>query len=185
MRIIAGLAKGMRLTVPRSGVRPTADRIREAIFSSLGGCVIDARVLDLYAGTGALGLEAASRGAASVVFVENTSVALESLERNVKNFQQSPTGKCAFSVVRAGVMPQLQKMARAGEAFSLIFADPPYGETAQKLLVDEPLPELLSVDGKLVLESAKRVPLTIGNPWELKRESIYGDTRVSFLRKTQ
>ena len=182
MRIIAGLAKGMPLAVPRAGVRPTADRVREAIFSSLGERVAGARVLDLFAGTGALGLEAASRGAESVMFVENARSALECLERNLETFKRNREVSCAFSVIRADVKLQFRKLANAGEQFSLLFADPPYGEAAQELLHDERLPRLLACEGFLVLESAKRETFSVSAPWELSREAIYGDTRVSFLR---
>ena len=99
MRIIAGLAKGMTLTVPASGVRPTADRVRGAIFSSLGERVIGARVLDLFAGTGALGLEAASRGATALVFVENAPGALQSLRKNLEAFQRNGSKTCSFSII--------------------------------------------------------------------------------------
>ena len=183
MRIIAGLAKGMPLTVPRAGVRPTADRIREAVFSSLGARPVGARVLDLFAGTGALGLEAASRGATSVVFVENERSATECLERNLATFQRNREVACVFSVTRAAVEAQLRKLGTAGETFMLIFADPPYGQEAQELLRNASLPGLLSGDGLLVLESAKRDALAVIPPWESVREAIYGDTRVDFLRR--
>jgi 16S rRNA (guanine966-N2)-methyltransferase len=183
MRIIAGLAKGMPLDVPRAGVRPTADRIREAIFSSLGARVVEACVLDLFAGTGALGLEAASRGAASVMFVENARSSTESLETNLTTFRRNREVTCEFSVSRAAVESQLRKLATAGETFTLIFADPPYGKDAQDLLSDKVLPQLLAADGLLVLESAKRDALTVIAPWESVREANYGDTRVDFLRR--
>src|SRR5260221_10760669 len=136
MRIIAGLAKGMPLAVPHADVRPTADRIREAIFSSLGARVVEARVLDLFAGTGALGLESASRGATSVMFVENARGAVECLERNLATFQRSREVACAVYVARVAVEAQLRKLAIAGETFSLIFAEPPYGLDAQELFGD-------------------------------------------------
>src|SRR5580698_10431741 len=99
MRIIAGIAKGMTLAVPRTGVRSTADRIREAIFSSLGERVVDARVLDLFAGTGGIGLEAASRGAVSVTFVEKAREALVCLEKNVETSKRYRELNCTFSVI--------------------------------------------------------------------------------------
>ncbi len=183
MRIIAGIAKGMPLAVPRAGVRPTADRIREAIFSSLGERVAGASVLDLFAGTGAFGLEAASRGAQSVLFVENAPAALKSLQPNMETFARNREIRCELSVHRTEVFTQLRKLARADRKFSLIFADPPYGDTARSLLVDQNLPGVISETGILVLESAKRDALEVNPPWELVREAVYGDTRVSFLRR--
>ena len=182
MRIIAGLAKGMTLAVPRTGVRPTADRIRGAIFSSLGERVVGARVLDLFAGTGALGLEAASRGAKSVTFVEQAREALESLEKNIQAFQKNREVTCSFAVARAAVAGSIQKLAAEGETFQIVFADPPYGEAAQELLRDASLLPVLTSDGLLVLESAKRDALVVTEPWEPVRGSVYGDTRVDFLR---
>ncbi len=182
MRIIAGLAKGMTLVVPSAGVRPTADRIREAVFSSLGARVVGARVLDLFAGTGALGLEAASRGAKSVTFVEQARDALESLQKNIQAFQKNSEVDCSFAVARTAVAEQLRKLVADGEIFQVILADPPYGEAAQELLREAGLPRLLASDGLLVLESAKRDALAVGEPWEQVRGSIYGDTRVDFLR---
>jgi 16S rRNA (guanine966-N2)-methyltransferase len=182
MRIIAGLAKGMTLAVPRTGVRPTADRIREAVFSSLGARVVGARVLDLFAGTGALGLEAASRGATSVTFVEHAREALESLQKNIQAFQKNRKVDCSFAVARSAVAKQLQKLAADGETFQLVFADPPYGEAAQELVREANLRRVLAIDGLLVLESAKREALVVSEPWERVRRSIYGDTRVDFLR---
>jgi len=140
-------------------------------------------VLDLFAGTGALGLEAASRGAESVIFVENARGALECLERNMAAFRRNRDADRAFFVVRQTVKAHLRKLAGDGETFSLIFADPLYGEAAQELLVDENLPLVLASEGLLVLESAKRETLAVGNPWELVRGSTYGDTRISFVRR--
>src|SRR5256885_16848048 len=83
MRVIAGMAGGIRLVVPKNDIRPTMDRVKAAIFSSLGDRVIGARVLDLFAGTGALGIEALSRGAASAMFVESDGAAIATIERNL------------------------------------------------------------------------------------------------------
>ena len=183
MRIIAGLAKGMTLAVPRAGVRPTTDRIREAVFSSLGERVVGARVLDLFAGTGALGLEAASRGAESVMFVENARGAQGSLERNLEAFRRNRDVTCTFAVARTAVDAQIKALAVAGETYSLIFADPPYGEAAQALLRDSTLPQLLANDGWFVLESAKRDALAVSGAWELVRGAAYGDTQMNFFRR--
>src|ERR1700691_4293894 len=154
MRIIAGIAKGMTLAVPRTGVRPTADCIREAIFSSLGERVVGACVLDLFAGTGGIGLEAASRGAASVTFVENARGALVCLEKNVETIKRYRELNCTFVVAHRSAEAQLRRFVAEDEKFSLIFADPPYGDAAQALLREEALPKLLTDEGWLVLESA-------------------------------
>ena len=182
MRIIAGIARGMPLVAPRGGnVRPTSDRVREAIFSSLGDRVVGATVLDLFAGTGALGLEAASRGANSVVFVESAHSALKILRQNIETFRRGRKISCEIAVVRADVFAQVTKFVAAQKKFSLIFADPPYGETAQTLLNVSDLRRALDDEGLFVLESAKRDTLTAVPPWTLVREAVYGDTRVSFL----
>ena len=181
MRIIAGIAKGMTLHVPRDGVRPTSDRVREAIFSSLGDRVPNAQVLDLFAGTGGLGLEAASRGAASVVFVEKARPSLISLERNFATFRQGREITIPLRVLRGDVFAQLASLAGGG--FTLVFADPPYGDAAQRLLDDPRLPAVLSANGVLVLESASRDALVASPGWQTLREAEYGDTRVSFFSR--
>ena len=182
MRIIAGIARGQPLAVPRGGnVRPTSDRVREAIFSSLGERVPGASVLDLFAGTGALGLEAASRDAQSVTFVENAAPVLRCLNDNIESFRRNRPVSCEIAIVRGEVDAQLRKLA--GRAFSLIFADPPYGDAAQGLIENDALPATLAVDGLLVLESAKRNVLVLPAGWSVHREAVYGDTRVNFLRR--
>lgn len=117
VRIIAGSAKGRRLRSPRSGTRPLTGRVREALFSSLGERVVDARVLDLYAGSGSIGLEALSRGAADAVFVENDREAFAVLGRNLE-------------VVGLGGTPvraEVEAFLRLDSArYDLVFVDPPY-----------------------------------------------------------
>ena len=182
MRIIAGIGRGLPLSVPRgTNTRPTSDRVREAIFSSLGARVMDANVLDLFAGTGALGLEAASRGAKLVTFVENDRNALVCLQKNIQSFSRQPGMECELEVVRADVFAQLRRLA--GQQFNLIFADPPYGKLPQELLDEPDLPALLAEEGVFILESAKRDPLVLPATWKLMREAVYGDTRVTALRK--
>jgi 16S rRNA (guanine966-N2)-methyltransferase len=122
MRIISGTAKGRKLSSPKGmKTRPTSDRAREAIFSIVGDLVVDARVLDLYSGTGAMGLEALSRGAGQAVFVETDSAALRCLNTNIE------TCRCQdrSAVVNRLVISYLEKEG-SGFDFDLIFADPPY-----------------------------------------------------------
>ncbi|MCP4606803.1 MAG: 16S rRNA (guanine(966)-N(2))-methyltransferase RsmD [Proteobacteria bacterium] len=123
MRIVAGQAKGRKLLVPKgSDVRPTADRVREALFSSLGSRILNVRVLDLFAGTGALGLEALSRGAASAVFVEKNASVRVVLERNIVELGfESKT-----RVVPQDALSALRVLEKKVETFDIIFLDPPY-----------------------------------------------------------
>ena len=180
MRIIAGLAKGMVLAVPRgTDVRPTSDRVREAIFSSLGERVVDADVLDLYAGTGALGFEAGSRGARSVVFVERARQPIDAIEKNLAGFQKNRGVTCEFEALRGDVYIEVKRLRRQ---FTLIFADPPYALDPHPLLKEIHDRQLLAPGGVFVLEMSKRAKLNADMLWELEREAIYGDTRVCYLR---
>jgi len=184
MRIIAGLAGGLILEVPRvPGLRPTSDRTRQAIFSALADRVADATVLDLFAGTGALGLEAASRGAAAVTFVEQDRRGRASLARNLTAVQHQPDWTATLEILPGPVKQYLAALAASARQFSLVLADPPYGNGAQELLADARLLSLLGPDGLLVLESAKRSALSIPGAWHLKRDAVHGDTRVSFLTR--
>ncbi|MCX7914786.1 MAG: RsmD family RNA methyltransferase [Verrucomicrobiae bacterium] len=172
MRIIAGVARGMTLVAPRGkNTRPTSDRVRSAIFSILGERVIGATVADLFAGCGGLGLEAASRGARRVVFVENDQRALVALERNIAEFQRR--APVWLKIFRADVF----RFLRGGEQFDIVLADPPYGEMAQRLVAMPVLTEWL------VVESCVRAPCAPAPMWRVEREAVYGDTRVLVLQR--
>ena len=181
MRVIAGLAGGIHLTAPRRGVRPTMDRVKAAIFSSLGEQIIGANVLDLFAGTGALGIEALSRGAGAVLFVEEGRQAVAAIEKNLATTKLQ--GR-----VRQQEAFQFLKNAGGREKFDLIFADPPYektksGETFTDLLVNnEGLARLLCPDGTFVLEKTPEEILTATRFWEIVRRKAYGATEVLFLQ---
>lgn len=158
MRIVAGLAKGRRLQAPPGdAVRPTADRAREALFSSLQPLLVDAHVLDLYAGSGALGLEAASRGAARVVLVERDRRILEVLRANV-----AAVGLPGVEVVAGEVAAVLSGRGGRqlpGGPFDVVLADPPYATSADE--VDAMLVALvthLAGDAEVVVERARRDP---------------------------
>ena len=181
MRVIAGSAGGIRLAVPKSRVRPTMDRVKAAIFSSLGEAITDARVLDLFAGSGALGIEALSRGAASVLFVEKDRQLTEAIEKNLAKT------KLDGRVRRQEVFEFLQRSSGT-ERFQIIFADPPYEKTesgerfTEKLLTNQALAQLLAPDGVFVLEKrpAERIPAT--RIWNIVRARSYGATEVLFLQ---
>jgi 16S rRNA (guanine966-N2)-methyltransferase len=169
LRVVAGTFKGRRLAAPRgTRTRPTADRVREALFSMLGD-VEGARVLDLFAGSGALGIEALSRGADSAVFVERDAPAVAAIERNL-----------AAVGVEAKVLRQdvMRFLAGADGPFDLVFCDPPY-DSASRLAgpLAERLPALIAEDARIVTESDKRNPLQLPFPLLVERE--YGDTRIA------
>jgi 16S rRNA (guanine966-N2)-methyltransferase len=169
VRVVAGEFRGRRLATPRGArTRPTADRVREALFSMLGD-VAGARVLDLYAGSGALGIEALSRGAASAVFVERDPRAVAVIERNL-------TSLGLEEVVRR--QDAVRFLARGSGTYDLVFCDPPY-DSASRLagpLADH-LPPVISEDARIVTESDKRNPLEL--PFPLITERTYGNTRIA------
>ena len=182
MRVIAGAAGGIRLDVPKTDVRPTMDRVKAAIFSSLGDEIIGARVLDLFAGTGALGIEALSRGAASALFVENNVNGIAAIERNLART------KLEGHIRRQDVFAFLRS-TQIREPFQIIFADPPYEKTKSGaefttlLLQDPQLAEMLVPSGIFVLEKrpAEKMP---GMPlWNVARARAYGSTEVLFLQR--
>ena len=180
MRVIAGSAGGIRLAVPKSGVRPTMDRVKAAIFSSLGETIIGARVLDLFAGSGALGIEALSRGAASAIFVEDRRQSAEAIEKNLAK------AKLKGRIRHQNAFDFLRQRSSA-EKFQIIFADPPYekphhGEShTEALLNNESLPQLLEPNGIFVLEKKPTDTLPQTKRWRVIRQKTYGATEVLFL----
>ena len=188
MRITGGKAARTILKVPKGlDVRPTPDLVKQAIFNSLGTRVAGARVLELFAGTGALSLESLSRGAVSVVCVEKSSRHIAVLR---ENFQRAGFSPAAFQSRTQDVFAVLGQMAANGEKFDLILADPPYGEKnlgrrsqsfAQQLLDDARLPALIAPDGLLVLGHTKRDTLDFPVVWRERRMLKHGDTVMRFL----
>jgi 16S rRNA (guanine966-N2)-methyltransferase len=180
MRVIAGSAGGIRLAVPRRGVRPTMDRVKAAIFSSLGDSFVGARVLDLFAGSGALGIEALSRGASSAVFVEENRKSAEIIELNLSK------AKLQGRVRQQDVFDFLRNKSGA-ETFQIIFADPPYEKTTygqsytEKLVTNELLPRLLDSGGVFVFEKRPNEILPEMKLWRIVRQKTYGATEVLFL----
>jgi 16S rRNA (guanine966-N2)-methyltransferase len=182
MRVIAGSAGGIRLAVPKHGVRPTMDRVKAAIFSSLGDAIIGAHVLDLFAGSGALGIEALSRGASSVVFVEEDPQSVDIIEGNLAKT------KLAGRVRQQDAFDFLRHSSTA-EKFQIIFADPPYEKTkhgeryTKKLLTNEALPRLLESTGVFVLEKRPNETLPKMKFWRMIRQKTYGATEALFLAR--
>ncbi len=178
MRIIAGEFKGRRLASVKGAIRPTSDKVREAVFSILGCAVLEARVLDLFAGTGALSLEALSRGAAYAVLVEEQGVALAVLQKNIETLGL----KDRVRVLPLPVAAALKKLTPQGMQFSLIFLDPPYGRgLALKTLAALQETALLDPQARIVAEHSHReaLPEEVGR-LRLSLNRRYGDTQVSF-----
>lgn len=186
MRIVAGTAGGVPISVPKGpDVRPTMDRVRAAIFSSLAESVPGARVLDLFAGTGALGLEALSRGAAEAVLIEKDPRAIRTIEKNL-----AATKLSHAKVLESDVFSYLDRLAPPG-GFELIFADPPYAKKpgerdfTPELLASAALHAALAPGGIFVLEHLPGAKLPLGDRWECIRQRKYGATEVAFLRASE
>jgi 16S rRNA (guanine966-N2)-methyltransferase len=183
-RIIGGFAGSLSLTVPAAGTRPTSDRVREAIFSALQSrdVVAGARVLDLYAGSGALGLEAISRGAASAVLVDNGSRAVDACRKNAAHIlKAAPKGNSAKVDVSSS--PALAYLSGARQFWDIIFIDPPYElSNADLAPVVDALAPRLAPDATVVLERSSRMPEP-NLPAELilDRRKDYGDTSLYWL----
>ena len=186
MRLISGSAGGIPLEVPKNVTRPTQDRVKQAIFNMLGELVDGARVLDVFAGSGALGLECLSRGAASALMIEQDRGACETIRKNIT---KSRLEGCS---VRQGdvfkVLPQLAE--QGGGTFDLVFADPPYAhkpgeeDLSLKLALEPSLHSLVAPSGSVILEcrAGRNSPSEWG-PWEILRDREYGSTRILWLRK--
>jgi 16S rRNA (guanine(966)-N(2))-methyltransferase RsmD len=172
MRVVAGTYGGRRLVAPAgTETRPTSDRVREALFSVLGPSIDGARVLDLYAGSGALGIEALSRGAATAVFVDRSRQAIQAVRANLEALG-----------IEADVRPiearaALRAASARREAYDLVFLDPPYRHAAELgRELSEALTAVLAPGARVVTESDRRAPLQLDLP--LADERRYGDTVI-------
>jgi 16S rRNA (guanine966-N2)-methyltransferase len=184
MRVIAGRLGGRRLKAPRGRTtRPTSDRVREALFAMLGD-LQGACVLDLFAGTGALAIEALSRGAERAVFVERDAAAVATLEENLAALEIGPD---TAEVRRVEALTALRSACRAKETYDLLFIDPPYawarrpeserwGRELSTLLAP-----LLEPGARIVVESDRRAPLALAV--EIERQKRYGDTLITIHRQ--
>ena len=184
-RIISGFAGSLTLTVPTSGTRPTSDRVREAIFSALDArdLVAGARVLDLYAGSGALGLEAASRGATSVTLVDRNPNAVSACRRNAAHIAKAAPRGRSVSIDVSG-SPVQAFVAGSRQFWDIVFLDPPYelggAEVTHNL---EALVPRLDPDAVIVLERGSRDPVPVlPEGLALDRRKDYGDTALYWLR---
>jgi 16S rRNA (guanine966-N2)-methyltransferase len=173
MRVIAGEYRGRPLVAPRGqATRPTSDRVREALFSILGDAVTGARVLDLFAGSGALAIEALSRGAASATLVDSATTAIEAIRRNLQALG------IEAEVVRRPALRWLEAARRDARQYDLVFVDPPYrqaGTLGREL--PAALGPILAAGARVVAESDRRSPLGLG--LTALDERRYGDTLIA------
>jgi len=184
MRVIAGIAKGRRLFAPKGRkTRPTADRIKESLFSIIAGEVEGVSVLDLYAGAGSLAIEALSRGADRVVLVESDKDAAAVIERNLDSIGMAPRA----TVMQAPVNRALDQLIAGRQTFDLIFLDPPYKiDGAELEIVLEKAAGCLNRLGLAVLEHRPDMPvLEPGGDLFLSDRRRYGDTALSFFVRCQ
>lgn len=182
IRIIAGTLKSRLMKAPRgSAVRPTSDRVRESLFSVLGDSAEDCCVLDLFAGAGSLGIEAISRGASHVTFVENSPQAVPILRENIRNLDIHDK----TTVTEADVFSVLKGFSRMPARFGMVFMDPPYSEgLAHKAMEALAVSGVVAEEGIVVVEYRKTDLLqqTYGD-LTLTRVLEFGDTRVSIYRR--
>jgi 16S rRNA (guanine(966)-N(2))-methyltransferase RsmD len=180
VRVISGAAKGCRLQVPRGlAVRPTPDRAKEGLFNIIGERVTDCRFLDLFAGSGAIGIEALSRGAKEAVFVERERRVAEIITRNLNRTKLADSAE----VLIADVGNALEMLAKKGELFDIIFADPPYKRKNMcEILQIIDNTGVMNRNGLVIWEYAARAnpPGKIGNMVCFK-DVRYGDTAFAFL----
>lgn len=181
MRVIAGQARGMRLAVPRGRqVRPTSDRVRESLFNIMAAQVPGTDILDLFAGSGSVGVEALSRGARAAVFVELDPGAAAAIRQNLAR-----TGQAGRAEVRVQhCLVAVRQLGRQGRRFGIIFLDPPYGRNWPGLTLKViARSRILAPGGVVVAEHGVREDLPVQvEDLELTRQNSYGDTALSFYR---
>ena len=187
MRITGGKAARRILKVPKGlDMRPTPDLVKQAVFNSLGARVVGARVLELFAGSGALSLDCLSRSAASALCVEKSHKHAEFIRSNA----ETAGFKSNLEVLTQDVFVAVHQLAESQRQFNLVLADPPYGEKnvgrrstsfAQQLLDDVNLPKLLAPGGRFILGHAKRDTLELVPPWREVKQLRHGDSLMQFL----
>ena len=179
MRVIAGSAQGTRLAAVPAGTRPVSDRAREGLFSSLGQAVVEARVVDLFAGTGSLGIEALSRGAASALFVDSAPAAVKVIGENLRRARLAGRGTVRRQDVRALLR---QKIGQ----FDVAFLDPPYAtpDADVSRILDELAGQgVVASSGRVILtRSSRNDTFVIPLHWSTERRLSYGDSIVYVIR---
>ena len=184
MRIITGKARGLHLNVPKNyDVRPTADRVKESLFNIIGAKIVGSAVLDLFAGSGNLGLESWSRGARFVQFVDNSRTSLKLTDSNIVKCRADADCK----VLKCDAESAVELLYKQGQRFELVFVDPPYNKGwIQKILAKLVKCPLLADNGWLIAEHSMHDEIVGAVPegYEIFRSQQYGETVLSFLRKS-
>ena len=192
LRIIGGTAKGRKLFTPplhEKCIRPTSDRAREALFNIIGTQIVNATVLDLFAGTGALGLEAFSRSAQFVVFIDNNRLALQLIKKNILHCLTGYTGNCQMRVVQHDLsrnLPPCKLPEETRSGFDVIFADPPYAQDiSSSILKFINNSSLLTQNGLLIMEERHNVQLPASlSALDCIDRRIYGETAFCFYKSS-
>lgn len=175
MRIAGGTLKGRELKSPKGGkTRPTSSKVRESLFNILQNEIEGATFLDLFAGSGSMGIEALSRGAEAATFIEKEKMAATVLRENLKNLGLEAR------LIQADVFAAVPRLVKKGDTFTIIYADPPYALDLTPLL--ETLPLLLTKRGILIIEQAKGVELNLPNLPQCDVRN-FGDTSIHIFRK--
>lgn len=180
MRIITGKARGLQLTVPKTyDVRPTADRVKESVFNIIGSKIIGADVLDLFAGTGNLGLESWSRGAATITFIDESKDSLNLVKSNIAKCRAEK----ACRIIKGSAPQVAGQLALQGNLFDFAFCDPPYNKGfIQQIISLLEKKTFLRQGGYLVVERSAHDDLpTLPKNYELVRSCRYGETIVDFI----
>jgi 16S rRNA (guanine966-N2)-methyltransferase len=183
MRIITGTAKGLKLKTPRGhDVRPTTDRVKESLFAILADRIVGAAVADLFAGTGNLGLEALSRGAAAAVFVDASPASIALIRDNAARARLAERAE----LLRKDALAAVGHFARCGRTFDLIFCDPPYNKgLAPAILEKIDAGNILRPSGVAIIEHSRHEPLSAGLVnLTISRTERYGETLLTFLEHT-
>lgn len=181
MRIITGRARGLQLTTPKNmDVRPTADRVKESVFNIIGSKIIGAKVLDLFAGTGNLGLESWSRGAEAITFIDESKESLRLVESNIAKCR----AQADCTVIKGNAVNVIDRLYRQGQRFDFAFCDPPYNKGwLDKIAAALQAAPLFKEGGYLIVERACHEEITLlPQEYELVRSEKYGETLIDFIR---
>lgn len=181
MRIITGKARGLKLTTPKNmDVRPTSDRVKESLFNIIGTKIVGTHVLDLFAGTGNLGLEAWSRGAAKIVFIDESQASLQLVRSNIAKAKAEKE----TTVIKGNAVKVIADLAAREERFDFIFCDPPYNKGLPAQIIEQVAKyDIVVSGGYLIVEHSQHEILSeLPIKLEIIRSEKYGETLISFLR---